>query len=244
MSLEKDRLGLLYGIGVGPGDPRLITLMAVKVLGEVDEVFTASTSESEESLAGKIAGPHVRPGVTVKKLVFPMTVDGQRLEKAWLKNAQEVAQVLRSGRSCAFLTLGDCLTYSTYAYLLKNLFEIMPEAQVVSVPGITSYQLAAAKLNRPLVLGRENLTIFGGAIGDDFEELCRASDNLVIMKPYRGLAEVLAKLKALDLLGQTALCANLALEGEVIVDGLDQDYQEPAGYFSLLLVNKREAGES
>ncbi|MDR2301294.1 MAG: precorrin-2 C(20)-methyltransferase [Deltaproteobacteria bacterium] len=243
MSSENDRPAILYGIGVGPGDPQLITLRAVGILGEVDQVFTASTSETEESLAATIAAPHLRSGVSVKKLVFPMTVDGRRLEKAWLRNAEEVAEVLKGGRSCAFLTLGDCLTYSTYAYLLKNLFEIMPGAKVVSVPGITSYQLAAAKLNRPLVLGRENLTIFGGSIDDGFEDLCRASDNLVIMKPYRGLNEVLGKLKTLGLLEKTALCANLALEGEVIIDGLAQSHEEPAGYFSLLLVNKRDNGE-
>ncbi|MDR0621601.1 MAG: precorrin-2 C(20)-methyltransferase [Deltaproteobacteria bacterium] len=239
---EENREGTLYGIGVGPGDPSLITLKAVQLLGQVDHVFTASTSETEDSLAGNIAAPHVREGVEVIKLVFPMTVDGKRLEEAWLKNAKAVVEVLDEGRSAAFLTLGDCLTYSTYAYLLRYLFDLKPSAKVVSVPGITSYQLAAAKLNRPLVLGRENLTIFGGALDANFERLCQASDNLVIMKPYRDMAEVTKKLKDLGLAGKTALCANLALAGETIIDGLDQPHEEPSGYFSLLLVNKREEG--
>jgi precorrin-2/cobalt-factor-2 C20-methyltransferase len=241
MTNNNDQTGTLYGIGVGPGEPALITLKAVQVLGQVDEVFTATTSETEESLAGKIASPHVRKDVTVKKLVFPMTKDGQRLEAAWLKNAETVAETLDQGLSAAFLTLGDCLTYSTYAYLLRNLFEIRPQAKVVSIPGITSYQLAAAKLNRPLVLGRETLSIIGGATDDNFDKLCQISDNLVILKPYRSTTKIIEQLKEMGLAEKTALCANLALDDEVLIDGLDQDYQEPVGYFSLLLVNKRDS---
>ncbi|MDR2367049.1 MAG: precorrin-2 C(20)-methyltransferase [Deltaproteobacteria bacterium] len=243
MTCENEGAGTLYGIGVGPGDPELITLKAVSVLGQVDRVFTASTSETEESLAGRIAAPHVREGVEVRKLVFPMTVDGRRLEAAWLKNAVTVAEVLDAGLSAAFLTLGDCLTYSTYAYLLRYLMDIRPSARVVSVPGIASYQLAAARLNRPLVLGRENLTIFGGGkMGEGFDALCRASDNMVIMKPYRDMAEAIGRLRAMGLAGKAALCANLSLGGELIIDGLDGGFAEPAGYFSLLLVNKRDGG--
>jgi precorrin-2/cobalt-factor-2 C20-methyltransferase len=218
--------------------------MAARLLGQVDYVFTASTSETEESLAGKIAAPHVKEGVDVKKLAFPMTVDGKRLEEAWLKNAQAVVKVLEEGRSAAFLTLGDCLTYSTYAYLIRYVYDLKPNAKVVSVPGIASYQLAAARLNRPLVLGRENLTIFGGTMDESFEGLCRASDNLVIMKPYKGMGEAIERLREMGLAGKTALCANLALGGELIIDGLDKPHEEPVGYFSLLLVNKREGGES
>jgi precorrin-2/cobalt-factor-2 C20-methyltransferase len=232
--------GTLYGIGVGPGDPGLITIKAVEILGIVDEVFTASASEGEDSLAGKIAQPHLRSTAELKKLVFPMTKDNDVLEKAWKNNAAEVAKCLKAGRSAAFLTLGDCLTYSTYAYLLRHLFDIMPDAKVESVPGITSYQLAAAKLNRPLVLGRETLTVLGGATDGNFESLCQTSDNLVILKPYRGTNDTLAILKRLGLADCTALCANLSLEGETIIDGLNKDFTQPKSYFSLMLVNKRE----
>jgi precorrin-2/cobalt-factor-2 C20-methyltransferase len=243
MISTNDHAGILYGIGVGPGDPELITAKAVRILGQVDDVFTASTSESEESLAGNIAAPHFRPGVKAKKLVFPMTKDGQRLVEAWIRNAETVVNTLDQGRSAAFLTLGDCLTYSTYAYLLRHLFDLRPEAKVISVPGITSYQLAAARLNRPLVLGQETLSIIGGSTDRGFDELCRASDNLVIMKPYRETTEVIEKLTTMGLAAKTALCTNLALDGEKIIDGLDRDFKEPGGYFSLLLVNKRGDSE-
>ncbi|MDR3134553.1 MAG: hypothetical protein LBU69_00485, partial [Deltaproteobacteria bacterium] len=90
---------------------------------------------------------------------------------------------------------------------------------------------------------RENLSILGGALNDGFDELCQASDNLVIMKPYREMAVVIEKLKAMGLAHKAALCSNLALDGETIVDGLDKECLGPAGYFSLLLVNKRDNDE-
>jgi precorrin-2/cobalt-factor-2 C20-methyltransferase len=231
--------GVFYGLGVGPGDPDLLTVKAVKILGQVDKVFTAARSDGERSLAGRIAAPHLRPGVVAENLAFPMTEDFEILEKAWRRNARTVADVLEAGLSAAFLTLGDCLTYSTYAYILPSLYEIMPQAKVVSVPGLTSFQLAAAKLNRPLVSGRESLTILGAAESENMETLLAASDNLVLMKTYRDTQTAVKKIKQLGLADRAALCANLALEGETIVDGLDEESAIPKSYFSLILVNKK-----
>ncbi|MDR0355403.1 MAG: precorrin-2 C(20)-methyltransferase [Deltaproteobacteria bacterium] len=236
---DRSQPGVLYGLGVGPGDPSLITVKAVEILEKVEAIFTASTSENEESLAARIAAPYLRSGVPIKKLIFPMTKDQDRLDEAWQANAETVAAVLDRGFSAAFLTLGDCLTYSTYAYLLQYLKAIRPEAKVESVPGVTSYQLAAARLNRPLVQGQESLTILGGPTDDDFTRLCEASDNLVILKPYRSTSDVLELLKSMKLSSNAALCSNLGLEGEQIIDDLDREFKEPDGYFSLLLVNKR-----
>ena len=235
--------GTLYGLGVGPGDPDLLTIKAAQVLGLVDVVFTASASKNEDSLAAKIAAPHLRPEVPCLKLGFPMTSDREVLERAWEDNARQVAAQLSAGRSAAFLTLGDCLTYSTYAYLLDSLKIAMPEAKVVSVPGVARYQLAAARLNRPLVLGRETLAVLGGAGGDDAEALIESADNLAILKSYRDTPAMLAHLGRLGLLGRTALCANLALPGEVVIDPMEGSAARiPGSYFSLMLVNKRPRG--
>jgi precorrin-2/cobalt-factor-2 C20-methyltransferase len=234
------QIGTLYGLGVGPGDPGLLTIAASKLLGEVDDIFTASSSANEDSLAAKIAAPYIKTGAVTTKLGFPMTSDRAVLESAWDRNANVVATSLKGGRSAAFLTLGDCLTYSTYSYLLKHLFKIMPEAKVVSIPGITSYQLAAARLNRPLVMGRETLTILGGASDEqEADSLARLSDNLVILKSYRETSAMIEKLKDMKVAGQAALCANLSLAGETVIDGLEENFTVPNSYFSLILVNKR-----
>jgi precorrin-2/cobalt-factor-2 C20-methyltransferase len=236
---QGEAFGVLYGLGVGPGDPGLITIKAAEILGKMDVVFTASASANEDSLAAKIAQRHLRADVPCRKLAFPMTNEKNVLEKAWDQNALAVAEVLRSGRSAAFLTLGDCLTYSTYAYLLRHLARVMPEAKIESVPGVTSYQLAAARLNRPLVQGRETLAVLGGADGPGLEALMESADNLAILKSYRETPEMINRLKVMGLLDRSAICANLALGGETIIDGLEEDPSLPKSYFTLLLVNKR-----
>jgi precorrin-2/cobalt-factor-2 C20-methyltransferase len=235
-----DKLGTFYGIGVGPGDPELLTIKAVKILNSVDAVFTAASSKNEYSLAKDIASPHLKAGAEVETLNFPMTADEKELDAAWSSNAVRVAELLRAGKSAAFLTLGDCLTYSTYSYLLPFLKKIIPDAPVVSVPGITSYQLAAARLNRPLCLNSESFTVLSGT-GDEknFSALMDSSDNLAIMKSYRGRDKVLSLIKEKKLLGSTALCCRLGLPDEEVTDGLEEDFPDSASYFTIFLINKR-----
>lgn len=235
-----DNLGTFYGLGVGPGDPELLTVKAIRILNSVDVVFTAASTKNEYSLAREIAAPHLKKGAGAETMNFPMTADGEALDKAWGDNARRVASVLRSGRSAAFLTLGDCLTYSTYSYLLPLLKEIIPEARIESVPGITSYQLAAARLNRPLCLNSESFTVLSGT-GEEanFSALMDKSDNLAIMKSYRGRDRVIGMIKEKGLAPQTALCSQLGLPNEKITDGLDDDFPDDPSYFTIFLVNKR-----
>jgi precorrin-2/cobalt-factor-2 C20-methyltransferase len=232
--------GTLYGIGVGPGDPDLLTMRAVKTLNGADAVFTASSTKNEYSVARSIAAPHMREGIQAENLEFPMTADEAALKAAWRANAEKVAALLKSGKSCAFLTLGDCHTYSTFAYLLAALAEILPGAKVESVPGITSYQMAAARLNRPLCLHKEALTVISGT--DDDESLARLLDNaenVVIMKSYRGSDKVVSLLREKGLADKTAMCCNLGLPDEHIADGIGGELPERYPYFTLFLVNKR-----
>ncbi|MDR2461092.1 MAG: precorrin-2 C(20)-methyltransferase [Deltaproteobacteria bacterium] len=233
-------LGTFYGLGVGPGDPDLLTIKAAKVLNNVDIVFTASASKNDYSLALEIASPHLKEGVKIEVLPFPMVADEKTLDRAWQDNADQVAQVLKNGLSAAFLTLGDCMTYSTYAYILPYLLKALPEAKIVSIPGITSYQLAAARLNRPLCLNSESFAVLSGSADDEnFNTILDKSDNLAIMKSYKGKEKVIAKLKEKNLLAKTALLSQLGLPNESISDGLDKDYKDDPTYFSILLVNKR-----
>ena len=116
--MEK-RTGTLYGIGVGPGEPDLITLKAAKILNQVDIVFAASSTKNTHSLAVNIAGPHIPENAEVKMLRFPMTRDKHETREAWQAHSQTIIAELEKGKNAAFLTLGDSLTYSTYGYVLK-----------------------------------------------------------------------------------------------------------------------------
>ncbi len=230
--------GKLYGIGVGPGDPDLLTVKAAKVLGTVDVVFAAASTKNDYSTALGIARPHMRKDAVVRHLGFPMTKDKAELETAWEKNAEEVAEVLRNGNTAAFLTLGDSLTYSTYGYLLNTLKKLDPSLPCEAVPGITSYQAAAAKVGFILAESEESLVISSGVCSSQrLEELLRTADNAVIMKTYKNFGDIRHSLEKLRLSDKTVLVSRLGMEGESILHDI-RDAPEKPHYFSLALVRK------
>ena len=159
------KYGTLYGIGVGPGDPELITLKALKTLGRVAVVFAAASSGNKYSLAVEIASPHLKEGVPVVHLGFPMTRDKMRLAEAWAENGEKVAETLKNGKDAAFITLGDPLTYSTFGYILETIRETYPDIPIKIIPGITSYQAGAAAAGHILVEGDESLVVSSGGPG-------------------------------------------------------------------------------
>ena len=188
--------GKLYGIGVGPGDPELMTLKAVRVMNETDVVFTAASSKNCYSLAVEIARSHLCESADIISLSFPMTNDKNVTRAAWDDNARQVTEVLKQGKTASFLTLGDPSTYSTFGYILKSLKSIMPEADIETIPGITSFHAAAARLNRTLVEAEESLLITSGAYGGNQFRKCTADvQNVVIMKAYKNVRDINDALK-------------------------------------------------
>jgi precorrin-2/cobalt-factor-2 C20-methyltransferase len=232
------RYATLYGIGVGPGDPELLTLKAVKVLQQADVILAAASPKNDESLALSIAAPHLREGAEILRLDFPMTRDQEVLSAAWRKNAQTVATVLAQGKSAAFLTLGDPLTYSTFGYLLKTLNGLLAEIPVEIIPGITSYQAAAAKTGRVLVESGENLAVVSGVAGED--ELRRAlsgARSAVILKAYKNLPVIRKVLTELGLTDHSVFVTRLGLDDEEVITDLNHVPEKPS-YFSLILVRQ------
>lgn len=232
------RFGTLYGIGVGPGDPDLVTLKAVKILQQVDVVFAAASTKNEASLALSIASPHLRAGAQVVRLDFPMTRDQAVLDKAWRKNADTVAELLGQGKSAAFLTLGDPLTYSTFGYLLRTLNGLLAEIPVQVVPGVTSYQAAAAHTGRVLVESGENLAVVSGvASEEELERVLSTASSAVILKAYKNMPAIRRVLERLGLASSAVFVTRLGHEGEAVYQGLRAAPEKPS-YFSLILVRR------
>uniref|UniRef100_I2Q2S5 Precorrin-2 C20-methyltransferase n=1 Tax=Desulfovibrio sp. U5L TaxID=596152 RepID=I2Q2S5_9BACT len=232
-------LGTLFGLGVGPGDPELLTIKAARILGAVGAVFAASSSKNDYSIAEAIIAPHLPPATSVTRLPFPMTRDQATLDAAWAANATAMAGVLASGRDAAFVTLGDPLLYSTFGYVLPLLRSRLPELPVVIVPGITSFQAAAARTGDVLVESGENLLVASGV--DEDGRLRRAletADNAVILKAYRNFPRLRALLSAMGLAGKTTFVTRLGHDGEAVVRDLDQAPEKPH-YLSLCLIKRR-----
>lgn len=230
--------GTLYGIGVGPGDPELLTLKAVRTLGEVDVIFAAASTKNDYSTAFSIAEPHLKEGVRVEHLGFPMTKDQDELEKAWKLNAEVVAAVLDRGENAAFLTLGDPLTYSTYGYLQRTLLAIDNTIKLQAIPGITSFHAAASKIGLVLTESKESLLITSGvADAEKLEAQLDVADNAVILKAYKNFEEIRETLERLRLSDKTVLVSRVGMDGESILMDI-KDAPKTPHYFSLALVKK------
>ncbi len=233
--------GTLYGIGVGPGDAELITLKAVRILGVVDVVFAAASTKNDFSNARDIAAPHLRQECEVVNLGFPMTRDEQALHQAWRVNADTVAAALREGRNAAFLTLGDPMLYSTFGYLLQALEDLAPELPVEIIPGITSFQAAAAASRTVLVESGESLVLTSGqSDAERFGRLCRDAENAVVLKAYKNYPQLVEMLRENGPYSKTMFCSRIGMQGERICSDLDAINETPH-YFSLVMVKKNGA---
>ena len=236
------KIGTLYGIGVGPGDPDLITLKAVRLLQHVPHIFASCSTKNSYSLALNIVRPHLN-GAGIEHLPFPMTKEPQVLKEAWEKNAARVLEVLNSGSDAAFITLGDPLTYSTFGYLLKTLKRLNPEVRAVTVPGITSYAAAAARTHIPLTEGEESFVVVSGALGAArLREVADKSDNIVMLKTYRNFGEIYATLEELDLLDRAVCISRCGLDGETVVENLRDLKGQSMPYLSMIIIKKKGRG--
>lgn len=233
-------LGTLYGIGVGPGDPDLLTLKAVKVLQEVSHVFAASSSGKDYSLARMIVEDHLPPGVPIDHLAFPMTYNAERLEDAWRANCEQIVDILRQGRNVAFLTLGDPLTFSTFIYIMRKIRRRLSGVHITVVPGITSFQAAAACANEPLAEGEEAITILSGAKGGNrLRDAMGVAENVVLMKTYKRFPQILSQIREEGLEDHCCFVSRCGLEGEIV----ERDFQkledmEQPHYLSLMIIKK------
>jgi precorrin-2/cobalt-factor-2 C20-methyltransferase len=237
----KTKCGTLYGIGVGPGDPDLITVKALRILKKVPTIFAASSTKNDYSLAASIIQKHL--GYTpVEIMPFPMTRDKKLLNEHWQDNARRALEVLDSGDDAAFVTLGDPLTYSTFAYLLRTIKRMAPDTKVVTVPGITSYHAAAALSNTPLTEGEESFHLISGANGGrNLRKIMQSAENVVVLKTYKYFDDIFETLEDLDLVDHSVLVSRIGLEGEAVVEDLRSIRQDDMPYLSLVIVKKNGA---
>lgn len=232
--------GELIGIGVGPGDPELITLAAVQALGQCTRVFAAASSSAEDSIALSIAQPHLPSETPVTLLRFPMTTHKPTLQTAWQENAHMVATAVRQGERCAFLTLGDPLMYSTFGYLLRTLLAQDPNFPVRIIPGITSFQAAAARMRVPLAEGNERLLVLPGVRGaGEVQGALASAENLVILKAGKRFAQIRDALDQAGAAARSRMATAVGLPGEHVCLHLPDD-DAPRPYLTLVVVPSDE----
>jgi precorrin-2/cobalt-factor-2 C20-methyltransferase len=233
--------GILYGLGVGPGDPELITLKAARVLNVADVIFAAASTKNTYSMALSIAKPHIPDTATVRMLYFPMTTDKTETQKAWEDHAWTIIEELTQGKKVAFITLGDSMTYSTYGYILKNVLKLAPQFPVVSIPGITSYQAAAACVNMSLVEGEDSLLLNSGANGGDrLRRFKEKPESVVFLKAYRNVKDIISAIHEAGVYDISVGVSNCGQEDEKIIRDINELCDRRPDYWTLILAKKKK----
>lgn len=222
--------GMLYGVGVGPGDPELLTIKASNILRAAD-VVAAPRTEGGGQAALDIAAPYIQ-GKPVLCCAAPMSRDRSAALASYREAAREICSLLDRGKTVAFLTLGDPTVYSAYMNVHRMVREAGYEAALI--PGVPSFCAAAARLGISLCEGSERLLIVPAGY-PGLEESLDVDANKVLMKAGRSLPALRDLLEKRGELENASLAANCGMDGEVILPRL-ADLTGPTGYFSLVVV--------
>lgn len=204
--------GVLYGIGVGPGESALMTVRAVETLKTVDVIIVPRTEKKQESVAFHIAKHYIPENVEIMPIVFPMVPDMAVQEKAWKENREAIGKVLDEGKNVAFLTLGDPMFYSTYMYVYRAL---TPEYRVETIPGIPAFLALASQLGRPVAEQEDVVTVLPAtADPETLERVISVSDSLVIMKVYKSWPTIKSLLTKYGLIDSAVMISRAGLPDE------------------------------
>ncbi len=241
----KNKIGIFYGVGVGPGDPELLTLKAVKVLQSVDVIFEATGKNSKSCISANIANT-IQSNAEKVRLIFSMSLDKKERSDCHRDIAETVAKSILEGKNCAFITIGDPLIYSTYIYLMREVRKIVEDEnragdiEIKTVPGITSYQAAAAKLNYPLVEDQEKLCVIPAFDEESLDaiNLPKMADTLVCLKTYKTKDKIIDFLSENGYSDDGIFAAKVGHEDEVLVEGLSKAKSEDKQYLSLIIAKK------
>ena len=229
--------GKLYGVGIGPGDPRYLTLRAADVLRSVDVIFTVISQHASDSVSRSVVDS-LKPRGEIRLQVFSMSRDKAAREAQVRANADAILTELMAGKDCAFATLGDPMTYSTFGYVLAIVKKELPGAEVEIVPGVTSFATLTAKAGTVLAENGETLRIIPSFRSDMAESLeFPHGSTTILLKTYRSrkaLIERLRREKGIEILyGE-----RLTMDGETLLRDLDAVNDRPEEYLSLIMVRK------
>ncbi|MET1413511.1 precorrin-2 C(20)-methyltransferase [Roseibium sp. HPY-6] len=226
--------GKLYGIGLGPGDPELMTLKAHRLIYSA-KVVAYPAPDSGESFARSIASGIIPAEAREIPIIVPMRVERFPAKEIYDKAAEEIAAVLSSGEDVVTLCEGDPFFYGSFMYLFERLSE---HFSIEIVPGVTSLTACAAQLQRPLTSRNDVLTVIPGPLPDaEIERKVANAQAVAIMKVGRHLARLKALLARMGLLDKAGYVERASLAEQKVHRLVDLD-ADAAPYFSMILIYK------
>ncbi|MGH8581995.1 MAG: precorrin-2 C(20)-methyltransferase [Gammaproteobacteria bacterium] len=233
----------LYGVGVGPGAPDLITLRAVETIRRVPVLALPRGSDYGTSKAWAIVQPTIGEIAGQKRLflTFPMSKDPERLKPAWERAFARIGAELDAGRDVAFLTEGDPSLFSTFIYLQDEARRRWPGVRIEVVPGVTSITAVPAVTGVPLADGQERIAILPGTYGlQDLVEVLRRFDTVVLMKIGPELPRIIAALEQEGLLDRAVYVSRATMREQRIVRDLRAVGAERGDCFAMVVVSRKE----
>lgn len=234
------KIGTLYGVGVGPGDPELITVKAFRLLKESPVIAYPRKKSGAKSYALTIVEMYVDTREKeMLALTFPMTKDKEALEKQWNKTVDTVWSHLEQGKNVVFVTEGDPMLYSTYIHLMCLMKERHPEVEAISVPGISSVNAAASRLGLPLADGDEQMAIVPAT--NDYGQMRRAletHDCVVFIKVAKVIDLMLSVLRDLGLTDKASVLTKVTSGEEQIWRNIEELAGRELEYLTLMVVRK------
>ena len=232
--------GIFYGVGVGPGDPELITLKALRILQQTPVVCVPKSREDGESYALAFLSRLIDlRRQQLLELVFPMTRERAVLEEHWAAALERVLVPLRRGLDVAFVTEGDPLIYSTFIHLYGLMQLRHPDIRIEVVPGVSSINGCAAAAGVPLVDGAERLAVLPAVY--ESEQLLgtlRQFDTVVLLKVNRAFGRVLESLEELNLASRAVYVSRCGSPEQEVVRDVRTLRDRKLDYLSLVIVRK------
>ena len=237
--MSRARLGTFYGVGLGPGDPELLTRKAVRILTEVDWIFHPFETRTGTSFSRRILASLGLPEAKFRQVSLGMSQDRGADQHTYATAAQEMAGELRQGRSVAWVTQGDPLFYSTFIHLYTEMRQRFPEVPVVIVPGVTSTSAAAAATGVPVSLLDDKVAVVPAVYGlDRLPALLDEFATVFLMKVNSVFDQLLETLSALPHQVHAVYAEQVGTPEERLVTDLDTLRGQKLSYFSVVILRQ------
>ncbi|SUZ82270.1 uncharacterized protein METZ01_LOCUS35124, partial [marine metagenome] len=235
---ENNKRGSFYGLGVGPGDPELLTIKAQKTLQSVAVICFTQLDDGQESYAlSVVKGILEAANPVFLAITIPYDDDTPVSQQTWDDAAKEIAVHLENGGDVAFITEGDPMLYSEFFQVLESVKVVVQDLKVEVIPGVSSVMAAAASSGMPLVTHGQRLTILPKVYGiDDLMEAIANSDTTVLMEVDEDLLRALASREKLGLSGKATYVRQASTVRENVEEDISKLEAEDLDYFSLLII--------
>lgn len=233
-------MAAVYAVGVGPGDPELLTRKAERILRSVDVILAPVSNLTEASVALGTIREFIdedRQEIIVHQ--FPMTSDRAVLIPAWQGAAELIAAHAEAGRSVAFITIGDPLFYSTFIYLLRILREQWPQIPLEIIPGISSINAAASEAALPLVEGDEKMVVIPATAGiEQIKTALETYETVVLLKVKPIFPAILELLRAAGRETNTVFVERVGSHRQKVLTDFGEISAHSPDYLSLLIIKR------